>query len=104
MLRRGVTFAPPRVPPPEFWEDHAFGMDTLEDGEMVFTGVAAADGNLRDGRPIRARRAGWSAMSANVAGELRFAFFGVYPDRCPTAHRAEVWAIIMILRRAVFPP
>jgi len=81
----------------------AFGTEELEGEDLVFTGLAAADGSMKYMRPVRARRAGWGNVAVKENGELRFAFFGVCPDRCPTAHRAEIWAILHILRRAVFP-
>jgi len=53
--------------------------------------------------PTRARRAGWSGVCTTEQGELRFAFFGTCSDRCPTAHRAEIKAILEVVRRARFP-
>ena len=42
-------------------------------------------------------------MSVSGDGNLEFAIFGTCDDRCPTAHRAEVWGILGVLRRARFP-
>ena len=73
------------------------------DAPAVFSGKAYTDGSLRNNRPIRARRAGWSAVQTGAGGELVFATFGPSPDRCPTAHRAEILAILQLLRRAEPP-
>jgi len=54
-------------------------------------------------KPVMARRAGWSAVSVTECGSLRFAYYGTCPDRCPTAHRAELWGILMALRRGARP-
>jgi len=103
LFRRGIAVAPHRSPPPRWWEDFVLGPGEPEPEEFVFTGVAGSDGSLIDTRPVRARRAGWSAVATNEEGELRFALFGVCPDRCPSAHRADIWGILMVLRSARFP-
>jgi len=103
LLRRGIAVAPPRAPPPEALEDFKKGDPEVEKGEAVFTGRAATDGSMIDVKPARARRAGWSGVCTTEEGELRFAFYGTCADRCPTAHRAEIHAILGVLRRARFP-
>ena len=109
LLRRGVPYAPPRLSPVpsgehSVMEEHGPAAGCLPEGEAaVFRGKAYTDGSLRNNRPIRARRAGWSAVQASPQGELVFALYGPCPDRCPTAHRAEVMAILHILRRAEPP-
>ena len=102
LFSKGVTFAPMLTPPP-FREVLEVGEAALEESELIYSGVASSDGSMIDVRPVGARRAGWSAVAGNDAGELRFVFYGTCPDRCPTAHRAELWGVLGILRRAVFP-
>ena len=100
---RGIGRAPQLTPPPPFHETLVLGKEELGEDEMVYQGVAAADGSMIDVRPTSARRAGWGAVSADLKGELRFLWYGTCPDRCPTAHRAELWGVIGVLRRARFP-
>jgi len=103
LFRRGLPIAPERKPPPTFYEEWVEGDAFSEQDDYAFTGTAGSDGSLIDLRPIQARRAGWSAVSTSHSGELRFACYGTCPDRCPTAHRAELWGILMVVSRAVFP-
>jgi len=86
--------------PPQFWEELVVGPAGLDDEDHLFGGMVGADGSMRNTRPVRARRAGWSNVCTTEYGELRFAYYGVCPDRCPTAHRAELWGIFCVLRRA----
>ena len=65
-----------------------------------WSGVAYTDGSMRFLMPLDARRAGWSVISLTHLGTLNFARFGTCPDLVPTAHRSEVWAVLMALRFA----
>ena len=49
------------------------------------------------------RRAGWSGVSLSSYGPLNFSWYGTCSDRCPSAHRAELRAILRALERAVPP-
>jgi len=103
LLRRGIPYAPPRLLPVPAWEETAFGPTILDDEEIFFTGRAGSDGSLPDPRPVRARRGGWSAVSVDDFGELRFVIYGTCPDRCPSSHRAEIRGILGVIKRARFP-
>ena len=101
LFRRGIPVAPTRVAPPKHDTVRENGSAQMNDN--TFTGQASSDGSMIDPRPVRARRAGWSAVSTDEQGELLFALYGPCPDRCPTSHRAELWGIMMVVASAVLP-
>ena len=62
--------------------------------DRTFMGLVGTDGSMINPRPACARRAGWSAVKCDREGNVLYAAYGACPDRCPTAHRAELWAFL----------
>ena len=94
----GVTPGAPDAPCP----DARFPQSDVS-SDFVFTGTVGSDGSMPVVRPIRARRTGWAAVATDEDGEFLFACYGPCGDRCPTAHRAEIWGILGVLRHARYP-
>ena len=94
LLRRGLAYRPPQARVPAMRYESVVGPAGRCDADLgfKFTGAAGSDGSMPVGKPTGARRAGWSAVSVSEDGTLAYAIFGSCPDRCPTAHRAELWA------------
>ena len=104
LLRRGIPVRPDRTPPPPCQVCTEVGaIAAADEDDFVFTGDVGSDGSMKVVRPVMARRAGWGAVAAGPAGELLLADYGSCPDRCPTAHRAELWGILMVVRRGRLP-
>ena len=98
LFTRGVPLLPRIGEPPGYAERLGPG-DKGEAGLMA-QGVAYSDGACR-GLFRRTKRAGWGFLVRASATSESWSMYGPCPDVCPSAVRAELWAILSILRRAV---
>ena len=102
LSRYGVDVHVPPAPPVTEVVYHEYG-EHFQPEDQTLEGLVGTDGSMIHPRPVCARRAGWSAVRCDREGSLLYAVYGACPDRCPTAHRAELWAFLQALRRAVWP-
>jgi hypothetical protein len=102
LFQHGV---PVRLPPPRTptlvrrW----CGAGPSPQEDFTFTGVGFTDGALRGGAPQPARRAGWAAVLVDSDGQVIHGIYGPCPDAFPTSLRAELWAVLEMLRMALPP-
>ena len=85
----GVDVRVPPSPPVLEWSCHEYGED-YQPEDQVLIGLVGTDGSMINPRPTSARRSGWSVVKCKDDGTLLYAAYGTCPDRCPTAHRAEL--------------
>jgi len=71
--------------------------------DFTFTGHGFTDGALRGGATIRCWRSGWAAVLVSDCGKVIAGLYGPCPDPFPSSLRAELWAILMMLRLALPP-
>ena len=100
LSRYGVDAQVPPSPPVQEAVYHERGED-FQPEDQTFIGLVGTDGSMINPRPVGARRAGWSAVKCDREGKVLYAVHGTCPDRCPTAHRAELWALYPAVCRAV---
>eukprot|EP00972_Heterocapsa_arctica_P031709 4670412-Heterocapsa_arctica.AAC.1 len=53
--------------------------------------------------PRAARRAGWACVLTDDTGAVIDGLYGTCPDPYPSSLRAEIWAVVEMLRLAVPP-
>ena len=71
--------------------------------ECSFTGHAFTDGALRGRAPQAARRGGWACVLVDAEGKIIFGLYGPCPGDFPTALRAELRAVVVLLKHALPP-
>ena len=72
-------------------------------GDFSFTGHGFTDGAMRNVAPTSARRAGWASILVDDVGKIIFGIYGPCDCHFPTALRAELQAVLMMLRNALPP-
>ena len=72
-------------------------------GDFTFTGLGFTDGALVGGAAPTARRAGWAAVLVDESGKVIAGLYGPCPDAFPTSLRAELQAVVQMLRLALPP-
>ena len=68
-----------------------------------FTGDVYTDGSVIGGCRRGLERGGWAAIQMNQEGKIIFGTYGPCPDRFPSSLRAELWALLIVLRHAMPP-
>ena len=101
LYQHGVPLRMARQPPPSMVVRSCGGREWPAD--FSFTGHAFTDGALRGRAPVEARRAGWACVLVDQEGKVVFGLYGPCPDAFPTALRAELRAVVMLLKHAVPP-
>ena len=96
----GVPYLRPRTPAPPFIERWCGGQ-AVED--FTFSGDVFADGALSGGGPKDAWRAGWAAVIVSPCGLTYAGRYGTCPDAWPSSQRAQLRALLEVLRRAAPP-
>ena len=97
----GVPLLEPRPKVPELEVYWCGGRAPPND--FTFTGHGFTDGAMRGGGPPTAKRAGWAAVLVNEAGLVIAGIYGPCPDAFPTSLRAELQAVIQMLKLALPP-
>ena len=86
--------------PPRFVERWCGGVEV--EG-FHFHGDVFSDGSVRHGCRKGNERAGWAAVIIDDAGMVVAGIYGTCPDFFPTSLRAELWAVLQVLRHALPP-
>ena len=96
---RGVPAVPQGEGPPPF-EEHVWrqGAET----ERLAQGTAFTDGACR-GFWRKTKRAGWGACVVDGEGNIQWGIYGTCPDAYASSLRAELWAVLGLIRYAVPP-
>jgi ribonuclease HI len=97
----GVPLLAARSPVPTFISRWCGGR--VPGGDFTFTGQGFTDGAMRGRAPKCSRRAGWAAILVDVNGLIIAGLYGTCGDRFPTAFRAELRAVVQMLRHALPP-
>ena len=117
LLRTGLPrWLDAKTLPPTFNLEYEFGpaheqhvtWESSSSGEWTRpcfdVGKCGTDGGMKFLAPRRARRSGLAVAVFTPAGEYVLGIWSPCPDRFPTAHRAEVWAIDVALRHVTKLP
>ena len=101
LFQHGIPLLLPRADPPKMVMRTCGGRLWPED--FTFTGHGFTDGAMRNLAPTAARRAGWACVLVNDAGDIVFGLYGPCDCAFPTALRAELRAVIVMLKHALPP-
>ena len=101
LYQHGVPILPEPMPVPRLVRRWCGGTEPPSD--FTFTGKAFTDGAMRGRAPQAARRAGWACILVDDTGAVIAGLYGPCPDPFPTSLRAELRAVIEILRLALPP-
>ena len=75
----------------------------VEVGDFQFAGDVFSDGSVRTSSRKGHERAGWAAVMINSSGLVIGGVYGTCPDFFATSLRAELWAVLQVLRHACPP-
>jgi hypothetical protein len=100
LFQHGVPWLAEPTRPPEMVTRWCGGV-VVED--PTFTGDVFSDGSLIGGCRRGDERSGWAAVTITEQGDVIFGIYGTCPDFFPTSLRAELWALLQVLRRACPP-
>ena len=101
LYSHGLPFRLPDPRVPTFQWRWCGGREPPDD--FSFTGVCFTDGAMRHRNPVRARRAGWAAVLVDPNGLIIAGVYGPCAERFVSAGRAELTAIVRVLRMAIPP-
>ena len=99
LYSRGVAAKPKpvkRVQARTWW------VDLENSGQKMAGGVVYVDGSYK-GAYWRAAKAAWSAIHIDPEGRWRWTYSGVLPERHVSSYRAELIAVLEVLRIAIGP-
>ena len=68
--------------------------------DPAFTGNVFSDGSLRGGCRRGDERGEWAAVCVTDQGDVIFGAYGTCPDHFLSSLRAELWALLQVLRHA----
>ena len=71
--------------------------------DPTFEGDVYSDGSVIGGCRAGCERGGWAGVKVNEDGQVIFGVYGTCPDWSPSSLRAELWALLMVLRHALPP-
>jgi hypothetical protein len=100
LFQHGVPLLVQPSKPPPFVARWCGGV-VVED--PTFTGNVFSDGSVIGGCRRGDERSGWAAVCITALGEVIFGAYGTCPDYFPTSLRAELWALLQVLRHAQPP-
>ena len=101
LFRCGIpTYTLPIPPPPPLTAKAEDNQGHPIEGVPPGFTSAGTDGSLIDTKPKAAARAGWAVVLRDEVGEPTVGAYGPCPDMCPSAPRAEAWAIFQAIRLA----
>ncbi len=105
LFLQGVPAKPhPPDPPPLIERSAIEGVDGSEGtGDAIYTGEAYTDGALKALGPRRFWRGGWAAVVVDGKGKVTHGVWGTCPDAYPSSLRAELWAVMQLLLKALPP-
>jgi ribonuclease HI len=89
----------PSIPPP-FVARWCGGVVVAD---FSFSGDVYTDGALRGGSRKGTERSGWAAVMIDAQGLVVGGIYGTCPDHLPSSLRAELWAVLQVLRHACPP-
>ena len=100
LFQYGVPWMCKPSKPPNFVARWCGGVE-VED--PTFTGNVYSDGSVIGGCRRGDERRGWAAVCIDEQGKVRFGIYGTCPDHFPTSLRAELWALLQVLRHSCPP-
>ena len=101
LYQHGIPMLPERYQPPGEIVRICGGRRAPDD--FSFTGHGFTDGAMRNAMPTAARRAGWASILVDDEGKIIFGLYGPCECHFPTALRAELHAVLVMLRHALPP-
>ena len=99
LYSRGVAAKPKPV---NKVRERTWWVDDENSGQKMARGVVYVDGSYK-GMQWRAARAAWSAVHIDQDGKWKWTYSGVLAERHASSYRAELIAVLQVLRIAIGP-